>query len=254
MDTRRSSTLLFLCAVVVLLPLRVALADQAEEILAKMAKAVEPGKDMRATFEMTITSRSNQQVSWTGEYYRKGDKKRVVFRSPVDIKGVDLAVERMRDGMNSFKLYLPVIRRLRTIERDVRGEAFFGTDFNYEDLGFEQLSSTKQKILGEDNVAGRACYKVESVPAKGWWYGRIVRYVDKEDYLPRRTEYFAQNGEAFKQRTFERVEPIQSYPTPMEITMRTLPAKTQSRLRFSEVKYDTNFADDLCSVSKEYAE
>ena len=36
--------------------------------------------------------------------------------------------------------------------------------------------------------------------------------------------------------------------------MRTLPAKTQSRLRFSEVKYDTNFADDLCSVSKEYAE
>jgi hypothetical protein len=219
-----------------------------------MGKAVEPGKDMRAPFEMTITNRAGAKVSWNGDYYRKGDRKRVVFRAPIDIKGVDLVVERKGDGANLFKLFFPALRRLRTIESDVRGESFFGTDFNYEDLGFEQLSYAKHKILGEDNVGGRACYKIESIPAKGWWYGRIVRCVDKQDYLPRRTEYFAQNGELFKRRTFDRVDTIQSYPTPMEITMHTVPAKAQSQLRFGEIKYDTNFADELCGVAKEYGE
>jgi hypothetical protein len=240
--------------VVLLLPWSVALGDEAEGILAKMQKAVEPGKDMRASFEMTVTSRSNTSVSWTGDYYRKGSKKRVVFQAPVDIKGVDLVVERRPDGSNLFKLYLPVLRRLRTIESDVRGEAFFGTDFNFEDLGFEQLSSTKHKILGEDSVGGRACYKIESIPDKGWWYGRIVRCVDKQDYLPRWTDYFAHNGELIKQRTFDKVDTVQSYPTPKEITMRTVPAKTQSRLRFGDVKYDKNFSDELCGVAKEYGE
>ena len=251
---RRPSLGLAVFCVVTLLPFTVAIGDEAEGILQKMQKAVEPGKDMRATFEMGVTNSSGTTVAWSGEYYRKPDKKRVVFLAPIDIKGVDLIVQRKPDGANLFKLFLPSLRRLRTIESDVRGEAFFGTDFNFEDLGFEQLSYTRHKILGEDNVGGRACYKVESIPEKGWWYGRIVRCVDKQDYLPRRTEYFAPNGELFKQRTFEKVETVQSYPTPMEIVMRTVPAKTQTRLRFGEVKYDTNFPDELCGMAKEYGQ
>jgi outer membrane lipoprotein-sorting protein len=253
MNSNRSLRIIALCFAV-LFPVHRALGDEAEGILAKMQKAVEPGKDMRATFEMSLTNRLGQTAPWTGEYYRKGNKKRVVFLAPVDVKGLDLIIERKPDGANLFKFYLPALRRLRTIEGDMRGEPFFGTDFNFEDLGFEQLTYTKHKILGEDTVGGRACYKIESVPGKSWWYGRIIRCVDKEDYLPRRTQYYALNGELFKERTFDKVDTVQSYPTPVEITMRTVPAKTQSRLRFGDVKYDTNFADELCGVPKQYGQ
>ena len=62
MDTNRSLNLLILCALL-LLPSTSVRADEAEEILAKMGKAVEPGKDMRAPFEMTITNRAGAKVS-----------------------------------------------------------------------------------------------------------------------------------------------------------------------------------------------
>ena len=92
---------------------------------------------------------------------------------------------------------------------------------------------------------GAPCYRVESVPDQVWWYGRIVRCIDKKNYLPRRTEYYDRAGLLFKLRTFDRVETIHSYPTPVEITMKTLPARTWSRIILRQVEYDTGLTEGL---------
>jgi outer membrane lipoprotein-sorting protein len=86
---------------------------------------------------------------------------------------------------------------------------------------------------------------VESVPDRGWWYGRIVRCIDKKDYLPRRTEYYDRAGILWKVRTFEAIKTINGYPTATEITMQTVPTGTSTRITLKDVEYNTHLPDAI---------
>jgi outer membrane lipoprotein-sorting protein len=165
--------------------------------------------------------------------------------SPVDLRGTEVTVIPGADGTSHTRIYLPAIRRVRDLGADMRGESFLGTDFNYEDLGLQQLDF-QQHTLGEsDDREGRDCYRLESIPQSGWWYGRIVRSIDKKTYLPLRTEYYDRSGVLWKIRTLEGVKTIASFPTATQVTMQTVAASTLTRITLSEIQYDTGLADVL---------
>ncbi len=209
------------------------------DILVRMRKAVEPGKDMRATAVFTIANERGETVKWTGQMYRRGGaapRTRLVFDDPIDLRGTEVSVAQAADGTTKTRLYLPALRRARVLDADTRGESFLGTDFNYEDLGFQQLD-TQQLRLDESKDPG--CYHVESVPGSGWWYGRVDRCIDKKDYLPRRTEYYDRSGVLWKVRTLGAIKKIDGYPTATEIKMETIPAHTSTTITLSDVHYDT---------------
>jgi hypothetical protein len=132
----------------------------------------------------------------------------------------------------------------RDITADMRGESFLGTDFNYEDLGLQSLDFQSQSIGGGKDSEGRDCYQLESVPQSGWWYGRIVRCVDRKTYLPLRTEYYDRTGVLWKIRTLEGVKTIHSHPTATHHDA-TVPTKTSTRITLRNVAYDTGLADVL---------
>lgn len=218
------------------------------DLLAHVRRALEPGHDMRARVEFVMTNPDGERVYWEGEFYRVGGpnpRKRFVLESPVDLRGVSVSVERLGPGTDRTRLYVPFLRRPREIEGDQRGEPFFGTDFNFEDLGLERLDFEEDAIRGEETVAGRPCYRVESTPSKIWWYGRIARDVDEKDWLPRRTEYYDPSGALYKVRTFDRIETIAGFLTPVEITMTAVPLHTSTRLVLRNVEYDTGLRDEL---------
>jgi hypothetical protein len=236
-----------LLILLLLLPHRAAAADVID-VLARMRRAVEPGGDLRAGVELVMTNPHGERVAWQGEFYRidgANPRKRLVLESPPDLRGVSITVQRLDTGADRYRISLPFVRRVREIEADQRGEPFLGTDFNYEDLGLEELEFKQHALRGEDRVGRRPCYRVESIPARSWWYGRIVRCIDKKDWLPRRTEYYDPSGLLYKVRTFDRVETITGHPTPVEITMEVVPAHTSTRLILHEVEYDTGLRDDL---------
>jgi hypothetical protein len=233
-------------ALVLLLLARPVGAADVTDVLARMRQAAEPGRDMRATIELVLTNPQSERVRWTGQFYRLAGKwKRLVLDSPVDLRGVSITMQRLEAGNDRTRVYLPFIRRIREISSDMRGESFLGTDFNYEDLGLEELEFEEHALRGEDKADGRACYRVESVPAHSWWYGRIVRCVDKKDYLPRRTEYFDPAGMLYKIRTMDQVEAIGGHPTPTRITMEVVPAHTSTRLSLRDIEYDTGIPESL---------
>jgi hypothetical protein len=218
------------------------------DVLGRMRRAAEPGHDERAAVELVITNAQGERVHWTGQFYRLDGseaRKRLVLDSPVDLRSVSITVQRTAPGADRFRVYLPFIRRIREIDADMRGESFLGTDFNYEDLGFEEIEFHQHTLRGEEEVVGRGCYRVESVPAHSWWYGRIVRCIDRKDYLPRRTEYYDPAGMLYKIRTLDRVETIAGHPTPTELTMEVVPARTSSRIILKDVEYDTGLASEL---------
>ena len=220
-------------------------AADVTDVLARMRKAAEPGKDMRATAVFTITNERGDTVKWTGQFYRKtgaDSRARLVFDDPVDLRGTEVTITRAPDGTTKTRLYLPSLRRTRLLDADTRGESFLGTDFNYEDLGFQQIDTQQLRL---DETKDPTCYHVESVPSTGWWYGRIDRCIDTTDFLPRRTEYYDRDGVLWKVRTLDGVKKIDGHPTATVITMQTIPQHTSTTITLSDVRYDTGVPDSM---------
>lgn len=208
--------------------------------LERMAAALEPGRDMRANVEFLIDNTRGERVRWTGEFLRTSvpPMKRVVLASPEDLAGVSVVLKGAPDELGGISIYLPFVRRTRTIRRDMQGASFMGSDFNFEDLGFVRMEFHQHALVGEGTVDGRPCLRVDSVPDRGWWYGRIAYCIDTQDWIPRRTEYFDPAGVLYKIRTIA-VETVGPYPTPVRMTMRVLPDRTATTMTFTNVRYDT---------------
>jgi outer membrane lipoprotein-sorting protein len=223
-------------------------ARDVAEVLARVRGATAPGKDMRATFDFEIVNSKGESVHWTGSYYHRSvpdERLRLVIDSPIDLRGTEVTVTPDRDGVTHQRLYVPSLRRVRDLQADMRGESFLGTDFNYEDLGIQQLDFQQHTLIEGKDREGRDCFLLESVPQAGWWYGRIVRCIDRKTYLPLRTDYYDRSGVLWKIRTLEGIKTIQSHPTPTVITMQTVPARTLTRITLSDIQYDTGLTDVL---------
>lgn len=212
------------------------------DVLARMRRAMEPGKDMRATAVLTVTNERGETVRWTGHLYRASLGLRLVFDDPIDLRGTEVSITRVGERATKTRVYLPALRRVRQLDADMRGESFLGTDFNYEDIGLGDLEYHQHRLEEEKDAS---CYRVESTPSGGWWYGRIERCIDKKDYLPRRTEYFDRNGVLWKVRTLGGVKKIGGYPTATEITMETVPQRTSTTITLSDIQYDTGLPEGL---------
>jgi hypothetical protein len=218
------------------------------QLLGRMRDATAAGKDMRATISFEMVNAKGESVHWAGSYYRRNvpdERMRLVLDSPIDLRGTEVTLVPGHDGVLHQRLYVPSLRRVRDLQSDMRGESFLGTDFNYEDLGVQALDFQQHGILEGKDPEGRDCVLLESVPQRGWWYGRIVRCVDRKTYLPLRTEYYDRAGELWKIRTLQGIKTIQSHPTATVVTMQTVPARTLTRITLSDIQYNTGLADVL---------
>jgi outer membrane lipoprotein-sorting protein len=218
------------------------------EIVERARLATALGKDIRATVTFEIVNARGEIVQWTGSYYRRNQpdaRVRLVLDAPADLRGVEVVTRPTKEGISSTRIYLPSLRRVRELVSDMRGESFLGTDFNYEDLGFQGLEYSQYALSEATDPDGRSCYRVDAVPQQGWWYGRISSCIDRKTFLPLRTEYYDRSGVLWKIRTLAGIETIASHPTPTVITMQTVPAGTLTRITLSHVQYDTGLADVL---------
>jgi len=223
-------------------------AADVNDVLARMRQALEPGKDMRADFTFVINNGRGEDVRWSGRLYRQSGsnvRTRLVFDTPLDMRGTELTLRRRAGETTEARVYLPAIRRVRDVTGNTRGESFLGTDFNYEDLGFQHLDYQQHALREDGKIADRPCYVLESIPDQGWWYGKIVRWIDKKTYLPLRTEYYDRSGVQWKVRTFEHVKTVDSFPTATTITMDTVPLHTATRIELSNVDYNVGLSDDV---------
>ncbi len=244
--TRHTVFVVALVAVVVF-PVA-ARAQDVNQILGNMRRAIAPAKDVRADFDMTMTTKRGDSTRWAGSYFRKGGADggiHMIFESPLDLRGTEITARSDANGKEDFWIYLPALRRNRHIEGDMRGESFLGTDFNYEDLGLESLVNWTNTRVEDGKVDGHACYHVESKPPGGWWYGRVVRSIDKKTFLPLRTEYYDRSGVLWKVRTYDKIETVDGHPTATRITMQTIPENESTIIDLTRIQYDTGLSPKL---------
>jgi len=153
----------------------------AKEIIQKADNRV---RGESSYIEMTIEiQRSKWNKTMSMKSWSKGSNRALsLVTSPAKEKGT---VFLMRD--KEVWNYVPSIDRAIKMPPSMMLQNWMGTDLTNDDL-IKQSSMVvdySQKILGEENMGGLACWKIELTPkedASVVW-GKIIIWIDKTDFM-----------------------------------------------------------------------
>lgn len=151
------------------------------------------GGRLKSEMKMTIIrpswTRTMQMKTWSdGEDYSL-----ILLTAPAREKGISY-LKRHREMWN----FQPSIDRTIKMPPSMLMQSWMGSDFKNDDL-VRQASVVvdyTHKLLGEEMIEGRNCYKVALTPlsdAAVVW-GKVLMWVDKKDFLNLKTEFYDEDA------------------------------------------------------------
>lgn len=182
-----------------------------------------------------------------------GDQKYFIyFHEPGDVRRVTFMVWKYPGREDDRWIFVPAVDLVRRIAADDKRSSFVGSDFTYEDVSGRDVGAGGHRLLRQEELDGRLCYVVESLPREEVEYVERVSWIDVETYLPIREEYTDAQGEVYRVFTADRIETIPAadgngatvYPTVVERTMTNRKTGHRTRVVFDEVAYDVGVDED----------
>src|SRR5690606_986458 len=123
---------------------------------------------------------------WIYERIGSHGRSKVIIRftAPAEVRGVALLIVNHPDRASDQWMWTPALERDRRIALQDRSTRFFGTDFSFEDLEERDVAQSDYQVLGEEEVDGARCWKVQSTPkqARSSQYTRQIIWIRKDNY------------------------------------------------------------------------
>ncbi len=235
-----------------LVSLQTAAAIEVDEVVAKANHAAYyQGKDGKARVQMTIVDAQGRERSRNFTILRLdvqdevdgAQKMYVYFNRPADVNKTAFMVWKKLEGDDDRWLYLPALDLVKRIASSDERTSFVGSHFFYEDVSGRVPTEDRHVLVEEtDNY-----YVVESTPlnADQVEFATYKNWIHKQTFLPVRTEFYNDNGQAY--RTYEalKVEDIGGYQTVTESRMSDSRIGGHTTMGYSDVQYDMDLAEDL---------
>lgn len=107
------------------------------------------------------------------------------FTAPAEVKGVALLIVNHPDRASDQWMWRPAIERDTRIALQDRRTRFFGTGFSFEDLEERDVDQYDYKIVGEEDIDGARCWKIEATPkqAKSSQYTKTYLWFREDNYV-----------------------------------------------------------------------
>jgi hypothetical protein len=168
-----------------------------------------------------------------------------VVLSPPDAKGIAFLDREQPDSTSAIKyVYLPATKRVLEF-RPVEGyDAFFATDFSYQDLGFIRLGGGGEKLVGTETRDGKKVYKLEDHPINHPYYSKVISYVATDTLLPVERDFYDRAGRLFKSEHCT-AETVDGIPIITKIVMNNLNSGGSSEIDVTKVIHDKQAPADL---------
>jgi negative regulator of sigma E activity len=105
----------------------------------------------------------------------------------------------LRLGENGSRLDLVTETGAETFRAEKLNEKIRGTGISYEDLALKFLYWPNARVLGDETVRTRGCWKLQIVaPSRNSQYWNVVIWVDKANGALMRMEAYAWDGKLAK--------------------------------------------------------
>ena len=221
------------------------------------SKNREKPKTSSYKIEMTlINSRGNTRVREVSAYkkdYGSDEKSVMVFLKPADVKGVGyLSISYEETGKKDDRwLYMPSLKKSRRITGSGSGDDFMGTDFTYDDMSGHEIEDYTYTLLGEENVDGKKCWKVESIPLPKIRsnYSKFVSWVDQDSLIPIKAEFYDKQSTLLKEMKVLSLNKIDEFWTIEKIQMENLQKKHKTIIETKKIENNKPLKDELFRVS-----
>ncbi|MCK4640652.1 MAG: outer membrane lipoprotein-sorting protein [Candidatus Marinimicrobia bacterium] len=174
---------------------------------------------VEAVVTMTIIDSKGRQrvrkLAQISKLYDNGqtEKKLIRFLTPADVKGTGFLTFDYRKKDDDKWLYMPALRKTRRIVSSENAKSFMGSEFSYADMTPPTVEDFTYNILGEEEINGVLCWKIEITPkdddvADESGFSKKISYIGKQDYVIRRAVYFDLDEELHKELTVHEIKEL----------------------------------------------
>jgi hypothetical protein len=175
-----------------------------------------------------------------------GNSKSVLrFTTPAEVKGVALLIVNHPDRSSDQWMWTPALERERRIALQDRATRFFGTDFSFEDLEERDTNQFEYKLIGDESVAGAACWKIESRPrqSKVSQYTHSYVWIRKDNYVLAQIENYKQ-AELVRRASYSDIRNVQGFWTAHTIEMQDVKRNSRTILKLEKLQYNLPMKDE----------
>jgi len=171
------------------------------------------------------------------------------FTIPPEVKGVALLIVNHSDRASDQWMWTPAIGRERRIALQDRSTRFFGTDFSFEDLEERDLDQFDFKLLGEDDVAGAKCWRIEYKPrqSRASQYSSSMTWIRQDNYVSVQVDAYVKNQVARRLKYFN-LEQIEGIWTARSVEVTDLRRKSRTLLKLEKVEYNVPLKEENFTV------
>ena len=225
-----------------------AFAQDARQIFEESQKRQRSNsQSYEGVLEVTQASGKSSSKRWRVERLGTfGDSKSLLrFLAPAEVKGVALLISNHPERASDQWMWTPELARDRRIALQDRSTRFFGTDFSFEDLEERDVNQNEFKLLGEEQIDGQPCWKIESTPRQGKssQYARVITWMRKDVYLPVKLEMYSKTGLA-RRLVYRKIEKVQNIWTPLEMEMIDIKRNSKTILKTEKLQYNAALKED----------
>lgn len=248
---RKSNKILFLAVISVLcqsLSVDAQNTLTAKQIIKKSDDLMQGVKTTKA--EMTIKtirpkwSREMRMKSWS-----KGKKlSMILITAPVKEKGTVFLMKE-KEVWN----WIPSIERTIKMPPSMMMQSWMGTDFTNDDLVKQSsvVDDYTHKIIGEEVIEGRNCYKIEMIPnedAAVVW-GKIHTWIDKKDFLQLKVEFYDEDDELVNLMKASNIKKMGGRLVPAKLEVIPVDKKGQKTvMEYISLEFDLPLEDNFFSI------
>lgn len=227
--------------------------QQGESIMIEVEKRDEGFGDFSGSVKMMLKDRDGEKAL---RYFRvhnlevsnDGDKRLLVFDKPRDIARTALLTYSHSLTNDDQWLFMPAINRVKRISSNNKSGPFVGSEFAYEDLSSQEYEKYGEyRLLGEENVNGVDCFKVERVPLyKHSGYSKQVVWIDKQQYRYQKISYYDKAGIHYKELELLNYEKfLDKYWRATSMIMKNKQTGKMTTLTWENIEFQTGIRESL---------
>lgn len=167
--------------------------QDATEIIRKADEKWNGEKSSESQMTMTIVRPTWERTLEFKNWTKGNDNALTLITAPAKEKGQAF----LKRGTEMWN-WMPSISRMIKLPPSMMADGWMGSDYTNDDILKESsiVVDFSHKIIGEEKVDGMNCWKIELVPnedAAVVW-GKIVKWISKDDYLQMKSEYYDEDG------------------------------------------------------------
>jgi len=214
--------------------------------LVKAVVAALPKVPLTAKLELT-TAQGVRKLDMSSKRIGGDRASYIEVVAPDALQGIRFLFIEHEAGPPDQYIKVASARNAARVTDQIRKQPFLDSAFYVSDMVEPQVDMYEYQFVGEEEIGGRHCRLVESVPKRpdDEIYSKTIIALDPQDFIVMRRQFFDRKGQLLKTWTIKKVEKVDGFWTFMQHEMVNEQEKVSSQLNLLEIKYNAELSDAM---------